>query len=60
MMTERKLDQILAKYQKSFVAKVYAEENEEHDLLMDVFGISPIIKRENRQYWGRELGVGNY
>ncbi len=24
---------------------------------MDVFGISPIIKKENRQYWGRELGM---
>ncbi|MCY7384998.1 MAG: hypothetical protein LH628_20935 [Microcoleus sp. CAN_BIN18] len=48
MMTERKLEQILTRYQKSFVAKVYAEENEEHDLLMDVFGISPIIKRENK------------
>ena len=57
MMTEKKLDQILAKYQKSFVAKVYAEENEEHDLLMDVFGISPIIKKENKPYWGRELGM---
>jgi hypothetical protein len=24
---------------------------------MDVFGISPEVKRENRQYWGRELGM---
>ncbi len=24
---------------------------------MDVFGISPILKKENRQYWGRELGM---
>jgi hypothetical protein len=24
---------------------------------MDVFGISPELKRENRQYWGRELGM---
>ena len=57
MMTERRLEQILAKYQKSFTEKFYAEENEEHDILMDVFGISPIIKKENRQYWGRELGM---
>jgi len=57
MMTERRLEQILAKYQNSFTEKVYAEENEEHDILMDVFGISPIIKKENRQYWGRELGM---
>ena len=57
MMTERKIEQILARYQNSFTEKVYAEENEEHDILMDVFGISPIIKKENRQYWGRELGM---
>jgi hypothetical protein len=57
MMTERRLEQILARYQKSFTEKIYAEENEEHDILMDVFGISPIIKKENRQYWGRELGM---
>ncbi|MCZ0905281.1 hypothetical protein ON021_35830, partial [Microcoleus sp. HI-ES] len=56
-MTERRLEQILAKYQNSFTAKIYAEENEEHDILMDVFGISPLIKKENRQYWGRELGM---
>jgi len=24
---------------------------------MDVFGITPLLKRENRQYWGRELGM---
>lgn len=57
MMSERTLEQILTRYQNSFIKKVYAEDNEEHDLLMDVFGISPIIKRENRQYWGRELGM---
>src|SRR6478672_370629 len=58
-MTERRLDRILARYQKSFTDKIYAEENEEHDILMDVFGISPIIKKENRQYWGRELGIAH-
>lgn len=57
MMTERRLEQILARYQNSFTAKIYAEENEEHDILRDVFGIYPIIKKENRQYWGRELGI---
>ena len=57
MMTEIRLEQILAGYQKSFTGKIYAEQNEEHDILMDVFGISPIIKKENMQYWGRELGM---
>ncbi|MDA9818172.1 hypothetical protein N9C35_03940, partial [Flavobacteriaceae bacterium] len=48
---------ILLKYQKAFVGKVYTEENNDHDILMDVFGITPDLKRENRQYWGRELGM---
>ncbi|WP_313802026.1 hypothetical protein [Sphingobium sp.] len=56
MSTEDRLDSVLGTYQKSFVGKVYGEENDDHDLLMDAFGISPALKRENRQYWGRELG----
>lgn len=49
-------DTVLKLYQTSFASKVYCEENDDHDLLMDAFGISPTLKRENRQYWGRELG----
>ena len=52
-----KLSDIIARYQKSFVTKVYNDENQDHDVLMDVFGLNPKIKRENRQYWGRELGM---
>ena len=51
------LDGILSTYQKGFSEKVYSDENDEHDLLMDIFGITPQLKRENRQYWGRELGM---
>jgi hypothetical protein len=51
------LDEILAAYQKGFSEKVYSDENDDHDLLMDVYGITPLLKRENRQYWGRELGM---
>lgn len=56
MTTEAKLDHILTRYQQSFAEKVYSDENDDHDLLMDAFGITPLLKRENRQYWGRELG----
>lgn len=56
MTVVNSLDEILRKYQGSFTQKVYAEENEDTDILMDVFGITPELKRENRQYWGRELG----
>ncbi|MCX7067642.1 MAG: hypothetical protein NTW85_08135 [Methylococcales bacterium] len=56
MTIETKLDDILKSYKSSFIDKVYSEENDDRDLLMNVFGITPQLKRENRQYWGRELG----
>ncbi|MGD9660320.1 MAG: hypothetical protein AB7U63_03510 [Porticoccaceae bacterium] len=56
MSIEDNLDSVLAKYHASFTAKVYSDENDDHDILMDAFGITPLLKRENRQYWGRELG----
>ena len=54
---EQALEIILSQYQQSFTAKIYREENDDVDLLMEVFGITPEMKRENRQYWGRELGM---
>jgi hypothetical protein len=54
---EEHLKEILSQYRASFSAKEYDEENEDHDALMDVFGIPPPLKRENRQFWGRELGM---
>lgn len=56
-MTKKSLENILQRYQTSFIDKVYSEENDDHDPLMDVFHLSPELKRENRQYWGRELGM---
>lgn len=54
---ETKIKSIINAYHESFGAKAYSEENEDHDVLMDVFGLLPAVKRENRQYWGRELGM---
>lgn len=54
---ETALDIILSKYRTSFEEKNHNKENDDHDILMDAFGISPDLKRENRQYWGRELGM---
>lgn len=48
---------IIQQYQQSFGSKAYVEENNDHDILMQAFGITPELKRENRQYWGRELGM---
>lgn len=49
----------LGKYQKRFSEKVATTPhyNESHDLLMDIFGITPEQKRLQAQYWGRELGT---
>ena len=51
------LESVIKKYQSSFTQKVYEGENEDSDPLMDIFSITPQLKRENRQYWGRELGM---
>lgn len=56
-MVEPRLRQVMQAYQRSFAEKVYQEENDDVDLLMEAFGLSSEIKRENRQYWGRELGM---
>lgn len=53
----KELGEILNQYKNSFTDKIYNTENNDTDLLMDVFGITPELKRENRQYWGRELGM---
>lgn len=54
---EKSLNDILNQYQQSFTNKIYLEENDEYDLLMEAFALTPQVKRENRQYWGRELGM---
>ena len=51
------LESLIQKYQTSFTLKVYDGENDDSDPLMDLFSITPRLKRENRQYWGRELGM---
>ena len=55
--TDNRLREILDGYQESFQRKIYAPENNDTDVLMDIFGITPQLKREHRQYWGRELGM---
>ena len=55
-MDTARLDRILNSYAQSFREKTHYDENNDHDILMDVFSITPEMKRENRQYWGRELG----
>ena len=45
-------------YYESFLSKTYREEtNTDTDPLMAAFGITRELKQENKQYWGRELGM---
>ncbi len=48
---------IIEHYYSSFSQKTYGQENNDYDFLMKLYNISPDLKRENRQYWGRELGM---
>jgi hypothetical protein len=54
---QNSLSVILSQYQNSFSSKVYSDENDECDILMNVFSLTAKTKRENAQYWGRELGM---
>lgn len=53
----KNIEKLFESYQNSFTQKQYSEENNDIDILMSVFQITPELKRENRQYWGRELGM---
>lgn len=52
-----RLENILERYQKSFLNKDFPGESLEEDDLMLVYGLTQDIKAENRQYWGRQLGM---
>lgn len=54
---KKDIENILSSYSSSFTNKVYSDENNDTDIIMELFGVSPELKRENRQYWGRELGM---
>lgn len=56
-MLEEILEQILNQYSNSFIAKIFGKESLQEDILMQVFGLTQIAKAQNRQYWGRELGM---
>ncbi|MFR4287502.1 MAG: hypothetical protein ACLUQ0_03325 [Enterococcus italicus] len=56
-MSIDKSKDVLKNYHSKFSEKIYSEENNDTDLLMNIFNITPELKRENRQYWGRELGA---
>lgn len=53
---ENKLIKTLEKYFQNFEDKIYQDNFDDTDVLMNAFGITQELKSENKQYWGRELG----
>ena len=58
-MNEDKLDHYLESYYNSFFKKAHTPDNFStlHDVLMDVYGVTPKQKHESSQFWGRQLGA---
>ncbi|WP_270278824.1 hypothetical protein [Veillonella parvula] len=54
---ESKFNMLTENYQINFRNKEIIETDEYIDVLMEIFGITSTLKHENRQYWGRELGM---
>ena len=54
---EEKLSSILKQYQDNFSNKIYVDDYNATDILMEAFGITQDLKRENKQFWGRQLGM---
>lgn len=54
---DQKLSTILRKYQGNFSNKVYTDDYDSTDVLMETFGVTQELKRENKQFWGRQLGM---
>ncbi|MDI9335413.1 MAG: hypothetical protein QM520_00045 [Gammaproteobacteria bacterium] len=54
---DKNLSDILKKYQGNFSDKVYEDDDDSTDVLMEIFGITQELERENKQFWGRQLGM---
>ena len=50
------LSGVLRRYQSNFSDKAHVDAYADTDILMETFGVTQEIKRENRQFWGRQLG----
>lgn len=56
-MNRMPLDAIINNYHTKFKTKEFPDVLESSDLLMNLFDIDPATKRQNMQYWSRELGM---
>ena len=50
------LSDVLRRYQSNFSDKAHFDAYADTDILMETFGVTQELKRENRQFWGRQLG----
>lgn len=48
---------ILSQYKSRFNSKEFAPDSPSSDILMDFFDITYDTKKQNMQYWNRELGI---
>lgn len=53
---ERNVVNILSQYKSNFNSKEFATDSPSSDILMDFFDITYDTKKQNMQYWNRELG----
>jgi hypothetical protein len=56
-LIDNSLESILEHYRKAFSVKAFDDKFLDEDDLMLVFGLTQEIKSQNKQYWGRELGI---
>lgn len=54
---DKRLSHILKEYQDNFSEKIYVDDYNSSDILMETFGITQELKSENKQFWGRQLGM---
>lgn len=51
------VNETIESYHESFSSKVFKKHESDDDILMQLFGLDYMKKKENMQYWGRELGL---
>lgn len=54
---ESRLSEIMKRYQENSSNKVYADDYDSSDVLMEAFGLTQDLKSQNKQFWGRQLGM---
>lgn len=56
-MIDELLDNIIIDYEKKFKEKIFQDSPKYSDFFMKKYNITNELKKQNMQYWGRELGM---